>query len=360
MIGRLGGGRPHGSRHDHQCASACPSRATSSSRDPAPSCVDGSAGAALRPGAPRWTCPSPPRREVYLASPAVKSGSSRYLAGMRPVLARRAARALALAGTAVLAGALARPSAVQAELDNQLFTSSVYRIKITVPKGWRPSELPSYPGIILWMLRSQPEGRIVVGTEPLRQELYCSWPAECRALSQPLAARYACALRTQLERQNLLMGPVQAGPKENLASGLPSVWFEFTDGKRYVRQALAANERRVVSFALSTGSAADRGSHARAFDQALRSLQELSEEEARPAAGDAAPAAGAPPPGTSSASSSSTPPTSPSTSGSPPAASSSTTAPVPTTLAMPLFDPEARCPGDTPPSPAPASSPRPR
>jgi hypothetical protein len=271
---------------------------------------------------------------------------------MRPVLARCAARALAVAVASVLAGVLAHPSAVQAELDNQLFTSSVHRIKITVPKGWRPSELPSYPGIILWMLRSQPEGRIVVGTEPLRQELYCSWPPECRALSQPLAGRYACALRTQLERQNLLLGPVQSGPKENLASGLPSVWFEFTDGKRYVRQALAATERRVVSFALSTGSAADRGSHARAFDQALRSLQELSEEEARPTAGDAsAPAAGTPPASGSSASSTSSSPSSSPSSSTPssstPPSSPSPAASVPTTLAMPLFDPDARCPGDS-------------
>ena len=44
------------------------------------------------------------------------------------------------------------------------------------------------------MLRSPPEARIVVGAEDLRQELVCSWPTECRALSKPLAERYACAL----------------------------------------------------------------------------------------------------------------------------------------------------------------------
>lgn len=265
---------------------------------------------------------------------------------MRSVSARRAVGASPVAAAALLCGALARPSAARAELDNQLFTSSAHRIKITVPKGWRPSELPSYPGIILWMLRSQPEGRIVVGSEPLRQELYCSWPVECRALSQPLAARYACALRIQLERQNILLGPVQAGPKENLAAGLPSVWFEFTDGKRYVRQALAANEHRVISFALSTGSAADRGSHARAFDQALRSLHELSEEEARPSvATDAKTPAATPPTAASSI------PPAPSGSATPPSSAPATTTAA-AVLAMPLFDPSARCAGDSQPGPA--------
>lgn len=275
----------------------------------------------------------------------------------------RALVALAAVGVASALGALLRPVPVSAELDNQLFTSSEHRIKITVPKGWRPSELPSYPGIVLWMLRSQPEARIVVGTEELRQELVCAWPSECRALSKPLSERYACALRTQLERQNILVGQIQAGPKENVAAGMPSVWFEFTDGKRYVRQAVAANERRVVSFALSTGSIADRGTHARAFDQALRSLQELSEAEARAASPASAPtdspptsgSAATPPAPPSSAPSSSPPSTAPAPAPSPSSDSASRTK-----ILVPLFNPTERCPGDPAPTAArPPSEPTP-
>lgn len=300
-------------------------------------------------------------------------------------LRRTLPRRLRLTAALLLTGiALAPLAPVHADLDNQLFTSSTDRIKLTVPKGWRASEQPSYPGIVLWMLRSQPEGRIVVGVEPLRHELFCSWPPECRTLSQPLAARYACALRAQLERQNFLLGPVQAGPKENAAAGLQSVWFELTDGKRFVRQAIAANERRVVSLALSTGSAADRATHARAFDQALRSLRELTQTEAdavdaaaaeaaarttpsptAPAAPDAAsPAVPAPP---TSPPPPTTPPTSSTPSTSTPPASST---PAPTTpattgasrLPLPLFDPAIPCETTQrtqppmPPPAAPASS----
>lgn len=271
----------------------------------------------------------------------------------------RANSALAALGSLAIAGVLLCPNQVSADLDNQLFTSREHRIKLTVPKGWRASELASYPGIVLWMLRSQPEARIVVGAEELRQELVCSWPAECRALSKPLAERYACALHSQLERQNILVGQIQAGPKENVAAGLPSVWFEFTDGKRYVRQAIAANERRVVSFALSTGSIADRGTHARAFDQALRSLQELSEAEARAVAPSASSTDGGgsgdaalppPQPGAS-------PPSSPSSAEpalsttNPPAAAASAPSER-TKISAPLFNPTERCPGDPVPTAA--------
>lgn len=266
------------------------------------------------------------------------------------VLSRPLRRTVGIACGAlvILVGALlAGSSTALAELDNQLFTSKEHRIKLTVPKGWRPSELPSYPGIILWMLRSQPEGRIVVGAEPLRQELFCSWSPECRAFPT-MAARYACHLRAQLERQDVLLGPVQAGPKD-LDAKLQSIWFEFTDGKRFVRQAIAANDRRVVSIALSTGSASDRATHARAFEQALRSLRELTEAEARTTPDDAEPARAAP-------SSSNPPPPEPVTTA-PPAGTTATTSTSSTgettsterpagatRLALPLFDPAKPCP----------------
>jgi hypothetical protein len=182
---------------------------------------------------------------------------------------------------AVVAICIATHSVSRADVDNQQFTSRARNLKLTVPKGWRPSELPSYPGVLLWMLRSQPPGWIIVADEPLRQQLVCSWPVECRTASEPLSARYACALGKRLEGKDVLLGPLQSGPKENVAAGIPSVWFEFTDGQRFVRQALAVNERRAITLVLSTSSAAARATHARAFDQVLRSLGELSQGEAR-------------------------------------------------------------------------------
>jgi hypothetical protein len=255
--------------------------------------------------------------------------------------------ARALGALAVLGGALL-PAVGRAELDAQVFTSAAHRLRVTVPKGWRASELPSYPGVLLWMLRSQPEARILLGSEPLTHDLFCSWPEACRTLAQPLASRYACAVRAELERHNMLLGPAQAGPKENVAIGLPSVWFEFTDGRNFARQALAADERRVVSLVLSTRSAADRGNHVRAFDQALRSLRQLSEDEVRPAAskpsaaGDAAAAEpGRAAPGAPSGAAPAPNGAAPALDGAAPALAAET---APTSVAMPPLDLSRPCP----------------
>lgn len=206
-----------------------------------------------------------------------------------------------------------------ADVDGQVFTSTTDRIRLTIPKGWRASDLPSYPGALIYLLRSQPEGRIVVGAEPLREQLVCSWPQKCRGEGS-LAKQYACALVAQLDRKHNV-GSINSGPKENEQAGLPSVWFELSDNRRFVRLAVAVNERRAVTLVLSTLSAADRASHSRAFDQTLRSLQELSEAEVAPAVVATAadtPAADAP------------------TSDAEPTGS--------TRLALPLFDPQKGCP----------------
>lgn len=226
---------------------------------------------------------------------------------------KRTRRALPL-----LVGALLVCQRASADVDGQVFTSTTDRIRLTIPKGWRASDLPSYPGALVYLLRSQPEGRIVVGAEPLREQLVCGWPQKCRA-EPSLAKQYACALVVQLDR-NHNVGSINSGPKENAQAGLPSVWFEASDNRRFVRLAVAVNERRAVTLVLSTQSAADRAAHSRAFDQTLRSLQELSEAEAAPAS--TAPAAGE----AAAAAPSEEEPT-----GS-------------TRLALPLFDPIKGCP----------------
>lgn len=164
-----------------------------------------------------------------------------------------------------------------------------------MPRGWRPTDQASYPGVLLWMMRSQPEGRMALTAETFTHELYCSWPDACRFSKDSLPAKYACALRQKLTEQHMKVGPTQAGPKENDAAGLSSVWFEYDDGKHFLRQAVAlshdpANSRshlfgllkleappdHVVSLLLSTASTDARLSLVRSFDQALRSLQRFA------------------------------------------------------------------------------------
>jgi hypothetical protein len=145
------------------------------------------------------------------------------------------------------------------------------------------------------MMRSQPEGRIALTAETFTHELYCSWPVACRVSHDSLSAKYACALRQKLTDQHMKVGPTQAGPKENDAAGLPSVWFEYDDGKHFLRQAVALSTDRAVSLVLGTSTNDARLSLIRSFEQALRSLQRLGPIEApadqRPdqAGGDAAP-----------------------------------------------------------------------
>lgn len=163
-----------------------------------------------------------------------------------------------------------------AELENQVFTARTERFAVTVPRNWRVTDQPSYPGFLLWLMRSQPEGRIVVTAEQFTRALYCSWPVPCRQSRDPLESRYACALREKLAAQRMRVGPSQAGPKDNEANKFPSVWFEYDDGVHFLRQAIAfGSDNRIVSFVLSAPTDEARRSHARAFDQMLRTLHSI-------------------------------------------------------------------------------------
>jgi hypothetical protein len=198
-----------------------------------------------------------------------------------------AASALAMLVALVLAlGFLVGESS--AELDNQVFTSRAERLRLVVPRGWRATDQPSYPGLLLWMMRSQPPGQIVLTAESFTRELFCSWPVACRTAQDPMPARYACALRAKLQAQRFRVGPTQPGPKENEAAGLPSVWFEYEDGKRFLRQAVAFTPDRAISLVLSAPTSEARTAHARPFDQSLRSLHPLTAAETAPIAPDAA------------------------------------------------------------------------
>jgi hypothetical protein len=198
---------------------------------------------------------------------------------------RRLIFPLALAAAlAVIAGVLVEESA--ADLDGQVFTSRPDRLQLLVPRGWRSSDQKSYPGMLLWMARSQPQGQIELTGEDFTRELYCSWPVTCRTSRDNLpAAKYACALRVKLEAQHLRVGPIQAGPRENETAGVASVWFEYDDGRHFLRHAIAMSADRAFSLVLSTPTAEARATHTRAFEQVLRTMQLLTAEETAQATG---------------------------------------------------------------------------
>ncbi|MBA3538834.1 MAG: hypothetical protein H0T79_04340 [Deltaproteobacteria bacterium] len=191
---------------------------------------------------------------------------------------RAALLPLALIATTALAIAPFLVGESSAELENQVFTSRADRLRVLIPRGWRVTEQSSYPGFLLWLMRSRPEGRIVLTAETFTRELYCSWPVACRQSRDPLVSRYACALRDKLAAQKLRVEAVQAGPKENTENKFPSVWFDFDDGKHYLRQAIAfSTDNRIVSFVLSSPSDEARDGNARSFEQMLRTLHSIDD-----------------------------------------------------------------------------------
>jgi hypothetical protein len=197
---------------------------------------------------------------------------------------RRAAFPLALAaalsiGVGVLVGSSA------AELESAVFTSREARLRMIVPRGWRASDQTSYPGLVLWMARSDPPGQIQLTVERFTRDLFCTWPRSCQTSREGLPSRYACALRFALEAKRLRVEPIQAGPKENEAAGLASIWFDYDDGKHFLRQAIAFSSDFAISLVLSTPTREARGTHGRAFEQALRTLHLLSAEESARAEG---------------------------------------------------------------------------
>ena len=82
--------------------------------------------------------------------------------------------ALAIVVALVVLGSRFLVGESAADLENQVFTSRSDRIRIVIPRGWRGTDQPSYPGLALWMMRSQPPGRIVLTSEAFTRELYCS------------------------------------------------------------------------------------------------------------------------------------------------------------------------------------------
>jgi hypothetical protein len=199
-----------------------------------------------------------------------------------------AASALALLGALALATRFLVGES-RADLENpgrdtepRVFTSPRDQIRMVVPRQWQATDQPTYPGLILWMMRDQPPGQVVLTAEAFTRELYCSWPPQCRAARESLTAKLACALRTRLAAQRLRVGPTQPGPKENDAAGIPSAWFEYEDGKRFLRQAVALTADRAYSLVLSSPTVDARAAHARAFEQMLRTLRPLTEAETAP------------------------------------------------------------------------------
>ncbi|MBP6840542.1 MAG: hypothetical protein KA190_24800 [Kofleriaceae bacterium] len=179
---------------------------------------------------------------------------------------RRRLLLIAMAAPLLVAG-LSDP--LHATLEGQTFTAASDGVRLTVPRGWRASEQATYPGVVLWLRRTRPPGVMLLSSEVLTDQAYCGWPATCRDGSPNLGQQFACVLAEQLTAAGFKVGPIQSGPK----AGLGSVWFDYEDGRRFLRQAVIADDPRVFSLVLSATTHSDRSQHARVFEQVLRTVR---------------------------------------------------------------------------------------
>jgi len=187
---------------------------------------------------------------------------------------RRTAVALVVVGAAIGAALLVAVRA-DAGLEGDVFTSREANIRMVAPRDWRVSDLPSYPGVLLWMVRTKPRGLMLLTVETIDRHARCAWPASCRSAGRPLAEQMACALGARLATSGFQVGPVQSGR---------TPWFDYEDGRRWLRQAVLVSGATAVTLILSTDAATDRATHVRTFDRALRSLRPMTASEAAAAA----------------------------------------------------------------------------
>ncbi len=126
----------------------------------------------------------------------------------------------AFALAALVVGVALLPSVgARAELNGAVFTRSLWgwRIELTAPKNWRPSEERSYPSVLLWMARREPPGRILLTAERLETNLD----------TLAYARRTARLLET--------LGFAVRRPRLHSRTG--AYWMDFDNDDRFLRQA---------------------------------------------------------------------------------------------------------------------------
>src|SRR5688500_5926445 len=94
-----------------------------------------------------------------------RSRSTRF-GRMRRLAFAAAAIALLVAFVVAIVGGVFAVGESAAELDGNIFRSPQHRVRIVVPRGWRKTDEPSYPGLLLWMMPpTRPPAQIVLTAE---------------------------------------------------------------------------------------------------------------------------------------------------------------------------------------------------
>jgi hypothetical protein len=188
---------------------------------------------------------------------------------LRAMSLRRAVIALCAVGGGALVGLAA---SADAKLDASVFSSEDANLRVSIPRGWRASDSPSFPGVLVWMKRGRPAGEMLVTSDVVDDATYCGWSKACRDVGDDLAEQFACDLAEDLTAQGFAVGDVQLGRS---VPGGSVRWIDYDNGKRWLRHGVVAFGARVHSLVLATASALERAGHVRAFEQSLGSVREL-------------------------------------------------------------------------------------
>jgi len=171
---------------------------------------------------------------------------------------------IAVLGAVAVLVAISASNASFAEVDGDRFRSDEWHVRMTAPKNWQISEQTSYPNVLLWMVRRNPPGKMLLSAE--------QQPDHINSLE------YATRTSKVLESLGFTVRPPQHHP----ATG--AYWVDFTNcvdptknctGKMYLRQAYLVANGVAYALTLSAPDARTRGKHLRAFDYALRSIRLL-------------------------------------------------------------------------------------
>jgi hypothetical protein len=188
--------------------------------------------------------------------------------------------ALVVVCVAALAALVGPPAS--ATLDDDVYTSRDQDVRMVTPRGWRVSESPAYPGVLLWMNRTKPPGQMLLTVDDVGPEAQVCWPKTCP--HEATVRAFLCVLQGRLTDAGFQVGPVEDGR-----------WFDYQDGKparRFLRQGVIVLGHRAFTLILATPASTDRVAHARAFDRALRTIRSLDTEREAAAAIDAGAPAG--------------------------------------------------------------------
>lgn len=142
-----------------------------------------------------------------------------------------------------------------AQVTGDRFESQEWGIRISAPIHWRMSAQTSYPSVLLWMHRSNPAGKMLLGVE--------------RLTGQTTSVQYAERIKEQLADRGFQV------QKPQLHAATGAFWIEFDDGELFFRQALLVSGDIGYSLTLAASGARTRSQHLRAFDYALRSIEKI-------------------------------------------------------------------------------------